>query len=1050
MIRRLSLPIAGTQDLERMAMASRPLGLVGGQRSFQLLRETIFDTPDGHLREARMTLRLRSAAGGRRVLELSVVESVNLQGVVEETLLETPVVDGGLYGTLAGHSELATRVRQVTSSDALRPQIALDIDREVRELKSGWLGRAVYRATFDSIVAHMPGASTSLQEMTILQLGPSKVSLEVLGERARTDYGAETDGRDTQQRVREALAGGEAAAARRALIPNDVRAAVLVMRGGEVALVDGPGGVTLPSAQGSGEEAAEEYLGQFLGEAPDCDLELVGFAPTRHGGSDLEIWLYEQPPERSSVHAECCWMPLPELLERVGGPRLQHPELIASLLLLARSEIGHRLLEETSGDRTAPTALPVAARRPGVKLGRAKEDLLNVELSILDFNQRVLELSEDPSVPLLERFRYSSIFSSNQDEFFVVRVARLKGVEPRPGGDDDQDLPASAILDLIAIRVRALTKRQYLGLSQVLLPALAEKGVRVRAWDELEAGQREALTATFQEEIFPLLTPHAMSASPGQPFPRLISLGLSLATVLETEDGQRSHLAHVPIPGDLPRFMAVAGSADLITVEDVVVANAQSLFPAFQLQEAHVFRVSRTGDVTIDEEEAESFLEVIADEVESRRYKPVVRLEVQRSMPREVQALLLRELRAEQGTESIVLGRADVYEVDGPLDLTGFAELADLELEDCHWPPLQANHPVDPDVGIFDRLDEGDLLVFHPYDDFLTTVGRFLTDAARDPQVVSIRLTLYRTGRDSPVLEALLEALEAGKDVSVFVELKARFDEESNIDWTHRLAEAGAHVVYGIVGFKTHAKTALVVRKHEGGVRRYVHIGTGNYNAATARFYTDLGLMSADPDLGADLNDFFNELTGSSGPPVKQYRRLLVAPNSLRQELRRLIDREIEHAEAGRPARIRAKMNGLSDKKIIRGLYRAAQAGVEIDLTVRAICTLRPGVPGLSDGIQVRSLLGRLLEHARIYYFENAGQSEYYIGSADWRGRNLRRRVEVITPVDDPQARAHLQNMLDVEANDPRAWVLRADGAYERKTGKGLTSQERFLAEWGQ
>jgi polyphosphate kinase len=484
-------------------------------------------------------------------------------------------------------------------------------------------------------------------------------------------------------------------------------------------------------------------------------------------------------------------------------------------------------------------------------------------------------------------------------------------------------------------------------------------------------------------------------------------------------------------------------------VEDVVVANAQALFPAFALQEAHVFRVSRIGDVTMDEYGAGSFLATMADEVESRPYKPVVRLEVQGTMPREVRAHLLRELRAERGTESSVLSRADVFEVDGAIDLRGFSELADLDVEGCHWPPAEARQPVAADASMFDVLDAGDLLVFHPYDDFQNTVGRLLLQAARDPDVVSIRLTLYRTGKNSPVMDALLEALAAGKDVSVFVELKARFDEESNIDWTHRLSEAGAHVVYGIVGFKTHAKTALIVRKDRDGIRRYVHIGTGNYNAATARFYTDLGLMSSDPDLGADLNDFFNELTGSSGPPVKNFRRLLVAPNSLRQELKRLIDREIEHAEAGRPARIRAKMNGLSDKKIVRRLYRAAQAGVDIDLTVRAICTLVPGVPGLSEGIRVQSLLGRFLEHPRIYYFENAGQSEYYIGSADWRARNLRRRVEVVTPVDDPAARRSLQHILDVEAEDPRAWVLRPDGAYERKSGQGPTSQERFLAEWG-
>ncbi|HSH74330.1 MAG TPA: polyphosphate kinase 1, partial [Longimicrobiales bacterium] len=361
-----------------------------------------------------------------------------------------------------------------------------------------------------------------------------------------------------------------------------------------------------------------------------------------------------------------------------------------------------------------------------------------------------------------------------------------------------------------------------------------------------------------------------------------------------------------------------------------------------------------------------------------------------------------------------------------------------------------ASRPLAPEGSIFDTLSHRDVLVHHPFHDFDATVGRFLTEAANDPDVVSIKLTLYRTGRRSPVMEALLAALRSGKDVSVFVELKARFDEESNIEWTRRLEQAGAHVITGVPGYKTHAKTALVVRRERDGVRRYVHVGTGNYNAQTARFYTDVGLMSADPDLGADLNDFFNELTGSETPPAKRFRRLLVSPNSLAQETERMIEREIEHAEAGRAARIQAKMNGLADRKIVKALYRAAQAGVRIDLIVRSICTLRPGVPGLSETIGVRSILGRFLEHARIYYFENAGQSEYYIGSADWRARNLRKRVEVVTPVDEPNARSLLRSILDTQLADPRAWILRADGVFERLEEEGPSSQDRFMATAGE
>jgi polyphosphate kinase len=1042
--RRLSLPVKTEELLEQLAAAKRPLGLRGSASTFQLLRETYYDTSNKALRDRRMALRLCVSAGGSQTVELIHVTSVNLEGVVEETVLQTPITGDGLYATLAGSSEVATRVRDLVDPAALRPIAALDIDREVRELRSGWMGRPAHRVTFDRVVGHVDGSSRAFQELTIVEIGgPAKVSLEYLANQLHAREGVSGDGMDTLERARPAPDQG--ATTTRADSPHDVRVALLLIRRGEVALADGPSGLVLPSSRGSGEELANELLVDFYG-SPDVDteLELVGFAPSKGGGSDLEVWLHECTRE-GHADADVLWIPLMEVLERVGGPRLRDASLTATLLLLVRSEIGLRLLREAPTNREAPVEIPSVPHPEGVPLGGHPEDRLNKELSILDFNQRVLELAEDPAVPLLERFRFLSIFSSNLDEFFVVRVARLKAEAEDAVAKDDGRLSANELLDFVAIRVRALVARQYVCLTQALLPALARQGVRIRRWDELDARQQAGVAADFERDIFPLLTPRAMSESPGQRFPRLASLGLSLAAVLRDPAQPRPQVTHVRIPPDLPRFMAIPGCDDLIPVEDVVVANAAGLFPAHEIQEIHAFRVSRIGDVDIEGSAHDSFLQAAQDEVDSRPYKPVVRIEVQHTMPRGVRAHLLRELRSEAGAESHGLSRADVFEVDGPSDLLGFGELADLPLEGQGYPRAQARAPLDPGVSVFDRLDQGDLLVHHPYDAFEHSVGRFLGEAARDPDVVAIKLTLYRTGRDSPVMDALMEALHNGKEVSVFVELKARFDEESNISWTHRMTEAGGHVVYGVVGFKTHAKTALVVRRGPNGIRRYVHIGTGNYNAATARFYTDLGLMSADPDLGADLNDFFNELTGSSGPPVKDYRRLWVAPHSLASGILRCIDREIEHARAGRSARIEAKMNGLADKKVIRALYRAATEGVEIDLIVRAICTLRPGVPGLSEGIRVRSILGRFLEHARIYRFENGGQSEYYIGSADWRKRNLWKRVEVLTPVDDAEARRHLRAILDAEFADPRAWILRADGAYERLSGDGIPAQERFL-----
>ena len=1043
MIRRLNLPVPDEAVFTDLVERRRILGMNPTRPTYQLLRETYFDTTDGALRARGMTLRIRSEARGREVLELTIREGVSLDGIVEETSFETPVVGGGLYATLVGHSEIASRVKDVVEPDALRPLAALDIDRETRDLRPGLFGRASHRINFDEVVAHTPGASRAFQEVTVTELSRGRTNLETLGNRLRAEYQIESDGLDTLERVRRALM--PPAGAPRVEIPHGVRVAVMMMQDWEIALTDGPGGLTLPGAQGSGEDLAREFLGEIesVGAAEALDLDLVGFATARRGGSDLEVWLHEHVVGERP--AGFVWIPLTELMERLGGPRLRDPGLIATMLMLVRSETGQRLLRDAPIRRGPPRLLPLG-KRPGGKAGSEEDDYLDLDLSILDFNQRVLELAEDPDVPLLERFRFLAIYASNMDEFFVVRVGRLKEQVSRGRSVGEGDMSAEQLLDLVAVRVRALTTRQYNCLHQVLLPALADHGIHILAWKDLSPEQQSSLSAHFTREIFPLLTPLSMSAGSGRSFPRLTSLGLALVAILRRSGSERTELGYVPIPGHLPRFLDVPDSTDVVLVEEVIGANASELFAAAEIDATYTFRASRLSDVEIDEDSSGSLLDTIADGVEARRYKPVIRIEVQAAMPREVRAYVLKGVRAEQPSDGATITRSDIYEVEGLVDLQGVAQLCDLEVAGGLYPRFAPAKCLDENRSIFDLLSEGDVLCHHPYHDFHSTVGRFLRDSAADPDVVSIKLTLYRTGKHSPIMDALLAALEAGKDVSVFVELQARFDEESNIEWTHRLKAAGAHVVNEVVGYKTHAKTALVVRREAGGVRRYVHIGTGNYNAQTARFYTDFGLLSADPDLGADLNDFFNELTGGAGPPQKQFRRLLVAPNSLVQEIIRMIKREVEHAKSGRPARIQVKINGLADQELVKALYKAAQKGVKVDLLVRSICILRPGVPGLSEGIQVRSILGRFLEHSRIYFFENAGQSEYFIGSADWRARNLRKRVEVVTPVDDPAAREALRSVLDAQLSDPRAWILRADGVFERLRGEGPTSQEQFMS----
>src|SRR5216110_1700257 len=516
----------------------------------------------------------------------------------------------------------------------------------------------------------------------------------------------------------------------------------------------------------------------------------------------------------------------------------------------------------------------------------------------------------------------------------------------------------------------------------------------------------------------------------------------------------RTHALCLPEgAGDAPRFLTLADGSGFVAVEDVIRANLSLVYPGRFVEEAYAFRVTRGADLELDEQHAVSLLQVIEEETKRRPYGAAVRVEIAGEMQEAVRELLLRELQFEEAAASSPPGAGDLYAVDGLLDLGALRELARLPLPELDYPPHHGRAPLEEGRSIFAILAERDVLVHHPYDAFEATVQRLVVEAADDPDVVAIKLTLYRAGGRSEIVEALLRAAGRGKEVFVFVELKARFDEERNIEWAKKLEEAGIRVVYGLVELKTHAKTALIVRREQDGIRRYVHIGTGNYNAATAAIYTDVGLLSADPELGADLNDLFNELSGSSRPPQTAFRRILVSPTYLANRLIELIDREAAHARAGRAAWIRAKLNGLADPEVITALYRASQAGVDVGLVVRGVCTLRPGVVGLSERIRVISVLGRFLEHARIYAFANGDAAEYYIGSADWRPRNLRHRVEVVTPVRDAGGRNRLAAILAAELDDPTAWDLDPDGVYHRRAplpgGDPRSSQERLLGPAG-
>jgi len=671
------------------------------------------------------------------------------------------------------------------------------------------------------------------------------------------------------------------------------------------------------------------------------------------------------------------------------------------------------------------------------------------ELSWLQFNDRVLEEALDAGNPLLERLKFVAIYDTNLDEFFMIRVAAIKqqidaSVQRR--SDDGRTPPEH--LRAISERLRVSLARKTRLLNDDLLPALGREGIKIVSVGDLDEERQSQLERVFDDRVFPVLTPLAVDS--GHPFPYISNLSLSLAVELEevTSEGVRLHFARVKIPPTLPRLVAVeAAPADerwFVPLEDVIARHLDALFPGMAVRESYLFRVTRDADLDLQEDEADDLLRAIESELQRRRFGEPVRLEIERGMPEYMRDLLL---------EALGLSMVDCYEIEGLQGTSDLMALVGLPDRDrLHEPPFMPAIPKRL-IGVTDMfagIREGDILLHHPYESF-DPVVQFIAQAAVDERVFAIKQTLYRTsGKNSPIVRALLAAAENEKQVAVIIELKARFDEEDNIEWARRLERAGAHVVYGFAGLKAHAKATLVVREDEDGIRRYMHFGTGNYNEKTARLYTDLSLFTCRPELGSDVSQLFNALTGFS--KVTDYEDLLVAPVNMRRELTALIERETEHARAGRPSGIRAKLNAVSDAEIVRALYRASQAGVPIDLLVRGMCVVRPGVPGVSESIRVRSIIGRFLEHSRICVFENGGDREIYIGSADWMARNLDRRVETMIPVLDPLlAETIYGEILAVMlADNVKSRELQSDGTYRRLRPGGalpVNAQRVFLLQ---
>ncbi len=680
------------------------------------------------------------------------------------------------------------------------------------------------------------------------------------------------------------------------------------------------------------------------------------------------------------------------------------------------------------------------------------------ELSWLEFNARVLNEARDARTPLLERLKFLAIFSSNLDEFYMVRVGGLRRkVRTGQGGYPQERLSPAELLLAIERRVNELLHLQRTCLTDDLLPALAAHGVRLVQMHDLTPAEWLVVDAFYESQVFPVLTP--LAVDPGHPFPYISNLSLSLAVRVRDPVSGEEHFARVKVPKSLSRWVPAGRPNHFVPVEEVIGVNLGSLFPGMEVLGWHAFRITRFSDFELTGvEEDDDLLSVVERQVFERKFGEVVRLEVQAGMPEALRTLLMEELRDEEDAVALALPltERDVDEPGTLLDLGDLMSLsAAIDLPALRFPPFTPGVP--PELAdsrsIFEAIRERDILVHHPFESFRDTVEHFIERSATDDNVLAIKLTLYRTSGETAIVKSLIEAAERGKQVVVLIELQARFDEANNIAWARTLENYGVHVVYGVPGLKTHTKTTLVVRREADGIRRYVHIGTGNYHSRTARLYTDIGLFTCAPSIGADVSDLFNALTGFSRQQL--YRKLLVAPANMRLRFLEMIEREADHARAGRGGRIIAKMNALVDPDAILALYRASAAGVKIDLIVRGVCCLRAGMPGVSEHITVRSIIGRFLEHSRVFHFRNGGEPEYYLGSADWMPRNFDRRVETVAPIEDPVLQARVASLLQTCLDDNRqAWLLQSDGTYlQRQPADGepvRATHETLLRDtWG-
>ena len=1038
--RLIRLAVPTREALAELEASSVPdVGRVIGPTLVEVFRDVYFDAPTRDLERRGAVMRLRIRDDGRRELLIDVHESREGSGVVRRRIeQEVPDLDPEqLFRSEGPALDLA---RALIEPRQLRIAFEIEVARRLRTVALE--GDAVARIAYDALTVRHGEISGEMQELELrLPVQPSESLAGVVDELERL-HGLRVILADRATRAIEMLADLDLERlVERVRSAREV--AVLPYAQGRIALQRENSGYRVAGGVGSGPEACRRVLRALFGSGQGRIRLLdrdTGFATL----PAIETWLAEGIMPDGGEGTPLVWVELAELAENVGAPELRDARTLAALHAAVRSGIPDRDPSRGWGGE-ASTAPPEAAADEGARddpMDRSDvdddfdpsgdvpaEQLLNMELSRMSFDERILSIVEDDRYPLLERVRFLSMFGTRQDDFFMTRVAGFKH-QTTTGRNrltlDGMSPPEQ--LDAIAIRARRMSERAYRSLRELLLPELQRHGILVLHWAELDQDEREHLRTTYSRHVEAVLTPVASDES--HPFPHIRNLRPALATTLRLPESRVDRFAAIELPGELARFVPLRNGRHFVPLKEVMVAALPELYPGMTVDTAHAFRVTRSARMRIKGSNVSDILQAVQEQVVQRPFGPVVRLEVEREMPSEMQRMLLRELAYESEEQVTRLGFEDVYPVDWAVDLASIAELARVDEPSLRFEPIDRRSPLPTDRPVYELLQEKDRLMRFPEDSFEDTVERFLLEAAEDPDTLSIKITLYRTSQSSGVVEALRRASARGKEVVALVELKASFDESRNIEWANELEKAGATVVFSPARYKVHAKIALVARREGEEIRRYAYIGTGNLNAATAATYVDVGVLTADQKVAGEVGAVFNLLTGYA--PAVEDTDLLVAPFNMRDRFLALIEREVEHARAGRGGLIRAQLNGLSDRRLIAALYRASREGVRIDMAVREICSLRPGVPGLSENIRVVSLLGRFLQHARIFHFDNAGEPTVLIGSSDWRPRNLTRRVELAAIIQDGEHRQRLLGMLDEILDHPDAWELRSDGAWMR------------------